>query len=390
MSFKTRIAGTLGLLQRADVEKDEAKTDASDESPLSTPPTRERAMRDPLSMSTVFRAVQILETSVADLPVVQLRGGFEIDQAAIISKPDVFKSRREFIKETVASLALNGNAFWLKSTGVDGDVVNLTVLPPALVSVLSTDGDPANPIHYYAYMGHEYTSDDMLHLKFVSIPGLPRGRGPIEASREELRGAQEARDAKAKWFEQGDHPTGILTSDQPIDSDEEADLYKKRFEKNPEGVKVLGKGLSYEQLMLNPADMQYLETQQFDTTQIARLFGVPQSLMMNKVEGSSLTYRNTEEEWISFSDFTLAAYVQPIEDAFSELVPRNNEIDFRWDNMRRSDTKTRYEIYQLAIGIGLMTVNEARADAGRPPLSDEELAKITPQPQPKESSDAEA
>ena len=76
-------------------------------SPLATPPARESAMGDPLSMSTVFRAVQILETAVADLPVVQTRGGFEIGQSAIVTKPDVFKSRRDFIKEIVASLSLN-------------------------------------------------------------------------------------------------------------------------------------------------------------------------------------------------------------------------------------------------------------------------------------------
>ena len=78
--------------------------DSEPPSPLATPPARKSAMGDPLSMSTVFRAVQILETAVADLPVVQTRGGFEIAQSSIVTKPDVFRSRREFIKESVASL----------------------------------------------------------------------------------------------------------------------------------------------------------------------------------------------------------------------------------------------------------------------------------------------
>lgn len=351
--------------------------DSEPPSPLATPPARKSAMGDPLSMSTVFRAVQILETAVADLPVVQTRGGFEIAQSSIVTKPDVFRSRREFIKESVASLALNGNAFWLKSFGVGGDVVNLTILPPALVSVFDATGDPSSPQRRYGYLGREYTGEDIQHLKFVSIPGLLRGRGPIEAARDEINGAQDARDAKSKWFRQGDHPTGILTSDLPIDTDDEAELYKQRFERNPDGVKVLGKGLSYQQLMLNPADMQYLETQQFDTTQLARLFGIPQSLMMNKVDGSSLTYQNIEQEWISFSDFTLAAYVQPLEDALSELVPRNNTVDFRWDNMRRSDTKTRYETYQIAIQAGILTTTEVRGMEGRTPLDEPQLTKET-------------
>lgn len=377
MGIRTMLANTLRLQERAaQAEAEETKN----RHPLAVPPVRSAGLGDPLTMSTVFRAVQILETSVADLPVVQTRGGFEIDQANIISKPDVFTSRREFIKETVASLALNGNAFWLKTYGVQGEVNNLTVLPPALVSVYATGNDPTSPSREFGYLGHKYTDGEMLHLRFVSIPGMLRGRGPIEAARDELAGARDARDAKSKWFEQGDHPTGILTSEQAINTDEEADMYKERFERNKDGIKVLGKGLDYRQLMLNPADMQYLETQEFDTTQLARLFGIPQSLMMNKVEGGTMTYQNIEQEWISFSDFTLAAYVQPIEDAFSELVPRNNQVDFKWDNMRRSDTKTRFETYQIAKSIGMYSVDEIRAMEGMKPLN---------QPA-KENSDAEA
>ena len=48
------------------------------EGPLTTPPARTPADRDVLHYSTVFRAVQILETSIAGLPLRQLRDGVEI------------------------------------------------------------------------------------------------------------------------------------------------------------------------------------------------------------------------------------------------------------------------------------------------------------------------
>lgn len=59
------------------------------EGPLTTPPARTPADRDVLHYSTVFRAVQILETSIAGLPLRQLRDGVEIvPQLPIISRPD--------------------------------------------------------------------------------------------------------------------------------------------------------------------------------------------------------------------------------------------------------------------------------------------------------------
>ena len=84
--------------------------------------------------------------------------------------------------------------------------------------------------------------------------------------------------------------------------------------------------------------------------------------------GSSLTYSNVEQEWSQFADFTLNAYVQPMKDALSMVIPRGQTIDFGWDSFRRSDTKTRMETYKIAIEAGVMTVDEARSRENMPPL----------------------
>ena len=73
------------------------------------------ADRDVLHYSTVFRAVQILETSIAGLPLRQLRDGVEIvPQLPIISRPDPNRHRSEFVRLTVGDMVVRGEAFWLK------------------------------------------------------------------------------------------------------------------------------------------------------------------------------------------------------------------------------------------------------------------------------------
>lgn len=374
--------GAMNLMERLLNRMAPAYRAASDpEGPLSVPPSRMPADRDVLHYSTVFRAVQILETSIAGLPLRQLRAGVEVlPQSPVIARPDPNRYRSEFIKMTVGDMVVRGEAFWLKLRGLDGTVKGLRVLPASLVSIGDKGDDPANPWKQYGYMGKVYRDDDVLHLPFVTIPGRLHGLGPIEAGRAEINGAMDARDAKAMWFDEPAQPSGILSTDKMI-NDEIARNTKKRFEQNMKGVKVIGGGMTYTPLLLSPADMQYLETQKFDTTLLSRLFGIPPKLMLAE-SGSSLTYSNVEQEWSQFADFTLNAYVQPMRDALSTVIPRGQTIEFGWDSFRRSDTKTRMETYKTAIEAGVMTVNEARAREGLPPL-DENM-------QPQEDANDEA
>ena len=179
MSIRERMANMWGAVKRS----------ANRVSSVATAPFRRPAGRDPLNMSVVFRGVQILQTAVSGLPVRQLRHGMAVEPARIVERPDPDTWRADFISETVMGLALNGNAFWLRLKGVDGSTIGLRNLPPALVSVSDARGDIANPDKRYWYMGREYTSNDIIHLRFLKVPGRLRGMGPIEAAREEIEGA---------------------------------------------------------------------------------------------------------------------------------------------------------------------------------------------------------
>ena len=326
MSIREMMANMWGAVKRS----------ANRVSSVATAPFRRPAGRDPLNMSVVFRGVQILQTAVSGLPVRQLRHGMAVEPARIVERPDPDTWRADFISETVMGLALNGNAFWLRLKGVDGSTIGLRNLPPALVSVSDARGDIANPDKRYGYMGREYTSNDIIHLRFLKVPGRLRGMGPIEAAREEIEGAIDARDYKSRYFSEGTHPTGIISTAKPL-NDEVAEKVKESFKRNVDDVKVLTGDLKYTQLALSPKDMQFLETQQFDTTQ---------------------------------------AYAQPIELALGEVLPRGTSVELDWDSMRRSDTKTKAETYQILIACNVLTVDEARAMEGRPPLP----AAPTPQP----------
>lgn len=336
--------------------------------PAIMPPRRETVAQDPLTMVAVFRGVQILQTAISGLRIDQYSNNKRRTLAPIVNKPNVNQTRKDFISETVAALIFDGNAFWLKQKDATGAVYNIVQLPPAQVAVTNTTSDLLHPRLAYSYANHTYSSDDIIHLKFLTVPGRLRGLGPISAAREEITNAH-ARLDKKQWYADALLPNGILSTDAIITNDE-AETVKQRLANSLQkgDPLVLGKGLSYQYPTLKPEDAQFLEERKFDTTSIARLLGIPASVLIAAVEGSNNTYSNLEQEWIQFGDFTLAAYTDDIADAFTQLVPQTNEIRFAFDSLRRSDTKTRMETYQIAINTGILTVNEAREGLGYEPL----------------------
>jgi len=346
------------------------------------PPRRENVLTSDaaLRISTVYRAVEVISIGISQLGLDQWRGDRRIEPAPIVKRPDTTTHRPAFLESSAVSLATGGNAYWLIRRGPDGTPVSLTPLSPAEVGV-STDPKTGAKIFYYrerTYTPGTRTEGDIVHLQKLRVPGRLKGLGPIEAARHELMGARQASDYSSSWFERGDTPTGLLVTDQEL-SPAQAQNYKNLWTGyNPEtkeytpqgvGIRVLGQGLKYDPLMIKPADLQFLETQQFNTTQIARLFGTPASLMLATVEGNSQSYANVEQDWIAFTRFTLMSYLREIEEALSLVLPYGNTVRFNVDALQRSDTKTRYEAHKIGIEAGFLTVPEVRDIEGLDPLT---------------------
>lgn len=337
------------------------------------PPKRGPAT-EPLQLSTVFRGVQVLQTAITGLPIVEQRGGRDLpDVSPMVLQPDVSRSRRDFIADIVASLVLDGNAFTRIVRDWKGEIVTCEMLPPQYVTVTDESDDPARSDLRFSYLGHAYTADDVVHSKFLNVPGRLRGLGPISAAREEIEAAQLARDYKAKFFTDGSNLKGYLRTSENI-TQEAAQQAKASWKASGEAgdIKVVGKNLEYVPLSLKPTDLQFLETQKFDTTQIARLLGIPASIMLAAVDGSNLTYSNIEQSWIEFADYTLAAYTGEIEEIFNRLLPRGRTAKFDWDSSQRANMSDRYTAYKTAIEAGFLTVDDVRRKEGLPALGKEE------------------
>lgn len=325
---------------------------------------------DALSLASVYRSISILSTAIKQIGVDLYRNDEKLPSTPLwIQQPDDQITRAEFMARTVNSLALAGNAYWLVSRNGRGETVKLEVLNPFDI-LIKTDKFGNDTLVGYTYRGTiEYSIRDIQHLKLISVPGNQYGLGPIQSCQAELLNAKDTRDYASTWFTSSGLPSGILKSDQILTA-EQAQAAKDSWNATAgakNGVSVLGNGLDFRQVTLNPNDAQFIGVQNFNATQIARMFGIPSNMLLVEA-GSSMTYTNVEQEQIAFTRYTLSQYYVEIESAMSSLLPRGTIARMAVDQLLRADSLTRFQAHQIALAAGFKTIDEVRRDEKLAPL----------------------
>jgi len=325
---------------------------------------------DALSLGSVYRAVTVLATAMKQMGIHAYREDIKVTPTPLwIRQPDAAVTRETWMESTVNSLALAGNAYWEISRNPRGETVNLRVLNPFNMFIKT---DEYGNVLGYQYRGtKEYSLNEIQHLALMRVPGNAYGLGPIQAAQQELMNARDTRDYAATWFTDSGIPNGVLKSDQMLSPDQ-AKSAKDAWNATAgakNGVAVLGNGLNYQPMYLNPRDAQFIEAQSFNVQQVARLFGVPANMLLASVDGNSMTYTNMEQEQIAFVRYTLSQYIVEIESAMSQLAARGVEVEVNVSSLLRADQLTRYQAHQIAIAAGFMTVDEVREIEDLAPLN---------------------
>lgn len=322
-----------------------------------------------LTLPGVYRAVSIIATGVSQLSLDVWRGEKLLKAPAWVARPDIKMSRSAFFAMTATSMALHGNAFWRIVRDSPADAPGaLIALDPMKVYINEETGT-------FSYLGKEYRDWQIQHLALLRVPGVMRGLGPIQAAQASLAGAIDLDGYAAQWFDAGNVPNGILSTTDVLDP-EDAEEYKARWIRSVNGKEpaVLGNGLSYQPLLVDPKTAQFLESRAFTTQEIARLFGVPAHLLLASIDGNSMTYTNVQDADLAFMRWGLTAYLREIEEAITMLLPRGQVTRFNLDALLRPATKGRYEAHQIAIEAGFLTIDEVREIEGLPPMNKKEGA----------------
>jgi HK97 family phage portal protein len=333
-------------------------------------PSRSSTIATPenaLTLTAVWRSVQILATTVSNLGLITKRyaTGMEmvIDNPTFVNNPSLYVNRHDFIYSTATDLALYGNAFWYKSYDSAGRVNDVTQIPSNQITV-EVDGDALNSPKKFVYLDKVYSAREIEHLQLFPRAGWLKGPSPIDTCSADIVGALDLRDYQANWFSAGGIPTGVLKTGKEISPDDAQTITNTWNTKQAtRQIAVLGSGFEYQQIALKPSEALFTEVSSQSVQGIARLFGIPPRKLVTGVDGTSDTYSNLVDEESAFFRETVQAYTRPIQDALSNCLPRGSRVEFMWEDLVLSKSD-RLAMWSDAIAAGIITPEYAANKEG--------------------------
>ncbi len=132
---------------------------------------------------------------------------------------------------------------------------------------------------------------------------------------------------------------------------------------------LLEGGLEWQEMSINPKDMDFIESKNSASREIALAFGVPPQLL--GIKGDN-TYSNMQEARLSLWEETLMPLLDRLADSLSNWLSYwyNEEliIDFDRDSISAL-TEKRENLWAKIASANFMTINEKRAFVGLPAIA---------------------
>jgi phage portal protein BeeE len=191
----------------------------------------------------------------------------------------------------------------------------------------------------------------------------------------------------ARLFSNGIQTDVVFKVQDELDQDQKTNLRNSLQETyggvgNAWRALLLEGGIDVTKIGLTAQESQYLETRQFQTSEIARIFRIP-DVMLGISHGKTATFASAEQFFDSYTKFTLQPWLRRIEQsAFRDLLSTEEQktlfVRHDLDSLTRADLQTRYAAHAVGIQNGFLTRNEARTFEDLPQLPglDEPLAAL--------------
>ena len=275
------------------------------------------------------------------------------DLLTLLDRPNPLQSGREFLGHLASYYALSGNAY-VHGAGIRANGSGKT--PPKQLFLLSP-GHVTVESGRYAGIPKEYVykpdastrtafpvdqlsaRSEVLHVKTFNPVSPWYGMAPMDAAALAI----DMHNAGNVWnyslLKQGARPSGALIAkgkdgQQTNLSDEQFSRLKGMLDEEYSGAGNIGKplllegGLEWQEMSLNPKDMDFLEGKHSAAREIALAFGVPPQLL--GIPGDN-TYSNYEQATLAFWTETVLPVLQLVIGGLNRwLTPHYGDDLYLW------------------------------------------------------------
>lgn len=336
-----------------------------------------------LSLSPVWRAVDVLSSTIALLPIEVIRESATGNQTKATRHPVQFLlsdspndevSAYDFMQSLVANAVLTGNGYAYIERGDlrQNSAKAIYNIDPNRVTPYF---DGTGKLLYRIDMFKDAVSPrDMIHIKGLTWNGFA-GMDMIRHHKESFGLGIANRDYGANFYNNGAHLSGVLRHPGKLTTDAYNRL-KSSWRQTYGGTKSAGdtaiieEGMTFERLGLDPGTAQFLETGRKTIADVSRIFGVPQFLLEDL---DRATFNNIEQLTLLFVRHTILPWCERIRNEFNRKVFATNErgrykIRFVLASLLQGDTQSRGEYYSKLFNIGVLSPNDIRKMEGLNPV----------------------
>jgi HK97 family phage portal protein len=226
---------------------------------------------------------------------------------------------------------------------------------------------------------------NVVHIKGLGMDSLV-GLSPVKYyAREVLGGDLAAQSFSNKFFANDSRPGGYLKSTGVLAPDKKLQMAQSWLAGHSRGqahqMAILDAGVSWEKVGVAPEEAQFLQTREFNRTQIACIFGVPPHFLGEAAESRA----NMEQRALEFLVFTMRPWFTKWEQALNmRLFPKVGRTANRYyckfdtTNFERATYADLLKGVQTGRYAGIYTINEGRVLLGEQPYSDEQMKSKSP------------
>jgi HK97 family phage portal protein len=339
-----------------------------------------------LALPTVWRCIGLLSTVIAGCPlqVYNKKKDPIVVPALDPQNTSTTYTPYELWELVVAHVALWGNAFVLKVRNQAGGINDLKPITPSLVQVTLGQVDAKHTDGKYfkveqwvdgKLLGYKtYGNWDVMHIPGLGYNGL-FGLSPLQVAAQTYGTAMAADKLAARFFSNGTQLSGIIKVKAPLADQTQADELKRRWRMVNSGsghsgdVAVMDAETDWQPLTIPPDQLQFLESREWEVSELARMYGVPPHLIGDESKSTSWG-TGIEQQNIGFVAYTIAGWTSRFEQRITREVvnTRGQYASFDLTELMKGSTSERFSAYALGIQWGWLTRNEARAREDMAPL----------------------